>query len=151
MLGQGIWWNSHFCYSYLDPVDDVLILYWRAKCSTLSFHFPQVGPTLVAGSLSEIGKSMRCKRLRFSVRLSDFNRSGSISMLTNINYPNFLIASFHFSSLFYKSRTHQMTLINSFSCCKAVDKLLSITKMASRYNGMAWPPCTGTLRKENQR
>lgn len=26
-----------------------------------------------------------------------------------------------------------------------MDRLLSITKMASKYNGIAWPPCTGTL------
>ena len=41
--------------------------------------------------------------------------------------------------------THQMTLMNSFSCWSAVERLLSITKMDSRYSGMAWPPWMGTL------
>jgi len=42
-------------------------------------------------------------------------------------------------------RSCQMTLMNSFSCWSAVERLLSITKMDSRYSGMAWPPWMGTL------
>lgn len=131
-------------------------LYWRISCLTL----------FTCG----IYLLISCKRLfSFRVCLSDFNRFQSISMVANVNYPHFLIGSCHFSSLFLQNQTiclskweeqisivwkkkiaqcswtHQMTFINSFSCCKAVDRLLSITKMASRYNGMAWPPCTGTL------
>ena len=102
----------------------------------------------------------------------------SICQILHINTSKRLVSSFpntdscRFSKMLYKikqsaswtiantnyclkgktaacSWTHQMTFINSFSCCKAVDRLLSITKMASRYNGMAWPPCTGTLGQES--